>query len=228
MMVEKTSEKSAVVTLLLCIFLGNFGIHRFYVGKWLTGILMLITLGGLGIWYLVDIALIVSNRFTDCGGRVIDLAKKPVSFRSVMTVFTIFIVAVYGLIIGSIIMTIMATGVLVTVAQGQLEAFRAGDMNAAYAYTSTEFQKNTALENFTTFARQYRLESNESVSFYDRKINGNHGMVTGRLTLKDGTVYALQYRLEKEGEQWKVIGIGIGVQDNAKPSAPAAKKPNKK
>jgi TM2 domain-containing membrane protein YozV len=224
MIIEKTSEKSAVVTLLLCIFLGSFGIHRFYVGKWLTGILMLITLGGLGIWYLVDIALIVSNRFTDCGGRVIELAKKPASFRNIMTVFTVFIVAFYGLIISSIIMTIMATGVLVDVAQGQLDAFRSGNMNSAYGYTSTEFQKNTSLENFSGFAHQYRLESNESVSFYDRKINGNSGVVTGKLTLKDGTVYALQYRLEKEGDQWKVTGIGIGVQGNPKPSAPAPAK----
>lgn len=43
------STKSGLVTLLLGIFLGVFGAHRFYVGKIGTGILMILTLGGLGI-----------------------------------------------------------------------------------------------------------------------------------------------------------------------------------
>jgi len=63
-----TSEKNRLVALLLCIFPGGIGIHRFYVGKIGTGILMILTFGGFGIWVAVDLILIVTNLFTDING----------------------------------------------------------------------------------------------------------------------------------------------------------------
>jgi TM2 domain-containing membrane protein YozV len=65
------SKKDYVPTLLLCFFLGTFGAHRFYVGKIGTGILMLVTLGGLGIWMLIDFILIVCSKFKDKNGLYI-------------------------------------------------------------------------------------------------------------------------------------------------------------
>jgi hypothetical protein len=63
------SPKSRLAALLLCWFFGIFGVHQFYVGKIGTGILQIITLGGLGIWTLVDFILIIVGSFKDKQGR---------------------------------------------------------------------------------------------------------------------------------------------------------------
>lgn len=54
------TKKSTVVTWLLWFFLGGLGGHRYYIGKIGTGILMTVTLGGLGIWTLIDAIFIQS------------------------------------------------------------------------------------------------------------------------------------------------------------------------
>ena len=66
--VRTVSDKNWLVALLLCIFLGAIGIHRFYVGKIGTGILMIVTFGGFGIWVLIDLIMIATNGFTDVDG----------------------------------------------------------------------------------------------------------------------------------------------------------------
>lgn len=64
-------DKGFVPAILLCFFLGALGLHRFYVGKIGTGILMLLTLGGFGIWVIIDFVMIVIGKFTDKDGRAL-------------------------------------------------------------------------------------------------------------------------------------------------------------
>jgi TM2 domain-containing membrane protein YozV len=56
-MEEESEGKDPLVTLLLSIFFGWCGLDRFYRGAYFTGILKLISFGGLGIWWLIDILL---------------------------------------------------------------------------------------------------------------------------------------------------------------------------
>lgn len=68
---EEVSDKSRLATALFAWFLGVFGAHRFYVGKIGTGVLMLFTFGGLGIWALIDFIMAVAGRFKDKDGSLI-------------------------------------------------------------------------------------------------------------------------------------------------------------
>jgi len=68
------SDKGFVPTALLCFFLGVLGVHRFYAGKVGTGIIQLLTLGGLGIWALIDLIMIICGTFTDKNGAKIKMS----------------------------------------------------------------------------------------------------------------------------------------------------------
>ena len=65
---DDISTKSRLAVTLLSWFLGPIGIHRFYLGKIGTGILMIVTAGGLGIWWLIDFIMAVSGAMKDKEG----------------------------------------------------------------------------------------------------------------------------------------------------------------
>jgi len=62
------SEKDWLVTLLLSIFLGTLGVDRFYLGQTGLGILKLLTCGGAGVWVLIDIILVATDKMRDDRG----------------------------------------------------------------------------------------------------------------------------------------------------------------
>ena len=68
---SKESDKKRLVAFLLCFFLGFLGVHRFYVNKTGSGILQLVTLGGLGLWALIDTIMILCGAFKDKQGNAI-------------------------------------------------------------------------------------------------------------------------------------------------------------
>jgi hypothetical protein len=65
------SPKSRLVATLLAWFLGVLGVHRFYLGKVGTGLLMLFTLGGFGLWAFVDFIVIVVGSMRDSEGLLV-------------------------------------------------------------------------------------------------------------------------------------------------------------
>ena len=66
------SDRSRLVALLFCVFLGFFGAHRFYAGRYLMGVIYLLTAGLLGIGWIVDMVLIALGRMRDRNGLPIE------------------------------------------------------------------------------------------------------------------------------------------------------------
>jgi len=65
------SNKDGILTFLLALFLGMLGIDRLYTSNLLIGILKMVSLGGLGVWWVYDIYLLVTGNYKDKYGRVV-------------------------------------------------------------------------------------------------------------------------------------------------------------
>ena len=60
--------KSTLPAILLCLFLGSLGIHRFYLGYTLIGVIQLLTFGGFIIWAIVDLIMLIIGSLKDSEG----------------------------------------------------------------------------------------------------------------------------------------------------------------
>ena len=67
----QSTAKSFNTTLILSILLGGLGVDRFYLGYTMLGVLKLITGGGLGIWWLIDVIMIATRKMTDAQGQAL-------------------------------------------------------------------------------------------------------------------------------------------------------------
>jgi predicted nucleic acid-binding Zn ribbon protein len=65
------ANRKLLPVFLLAFLLGPFGAHRFFVGKTGTAVLQLFTLGGMGLWVLYDLVVIITGNFTDKEGHKI-------------------------------------------------------------------------------------------------------------------------------------------------------------
>lgn len=204
------SPKSAGVTLLLCLLFGMLGFHRFYVGKIGTGILMLITLGGLGIWVLIDLILIVSNKFDDKEGRTLTLMHKPSPIKKALLIIATILSWIILLIGTFLAFVFYLTSGIVDVVQKQLDALKAGHIEEAYSYTSKDFKKATSMDDFKAFLEAHPIfKDTDKASFNNRSISYDNGIISGTiagtLSTKEGTETAVQFRAIKEDGTWKIF-----------------------
>lgn len=93
----KKNYKDYTKTLLFCFFLGMFGVHRFIHKRYLSATIMLLTFGGFGIWYLIDLIIIMTKHFKDSKNRTITYKGK---FKKNRT--NIFVVTLAAIIILSV------------------------------------------------------------------------------------------------------------------------------
>ena len=67
-MQQMNSDKDWIITLVLAILVGGLGIDRFYTGSIILGVLKLVTFGGLGLWWLIDLIMLVTGSYKDGNG----------------------------------------------------------------------------------------------------------------------------------------------------------------
>ena len=208
--VSDLSPKSSKATLVLCLFFGILGVHRFYVGKIWTGLFMLLSVGGLGAWVLIDLISIIKNQFEDKKGRPLKLTHNlsPIKETGLIggTIVAWFIICV-----ASVSTVAMYTTVsLVNIVEYQLAALKTGDIEKAYTYNSSVFQKNVPIQNFKRFIDQFpALKNNANSSFKVRKILNNAGFLSGTLTAISGEQTPVEYHLINQDGQWKISNIRI-------------------
>lgn len=98
---ETLSDKSSKVTAILATFFGTLGLHRFYTGYFLIGLIQLITCGGFVIWAIIDIISIYRNTYLDCHDR--PLKDYNSGFIKCLVLFLVISLIVWFFIVSSFV-----------------------------------------------------------------------------------------------------------------------------
>lgn len=95
-MPAKVGEKNFITAWILSLVVGWLGVDRFYLGKVGTGILKLLTLGGFGVWYIIDLIMIITNATRDKDGDKLDGYEKNKTVAIAVTVVVFFFFVIMG------------------------------------------------------------------------------------------------------------------------------------
>ena len=221
---ENVSPKSGLTAFILCMFFGIFGIHRFYVGKIGTGLLMLITFGGLGFWSFYDFVSIVCQNFKDKQDRYVIITRSPKAARNLLLAFLLFYVSLIGFIMVTAGAKLSAVK---RVAKNELAVLRTNDIAKAYSLTSEDFKKSVSLEDFKKFIHAYpQFTTNTDSTFEDIKFQDNTGGIKGYLIMPDKTQVPMEMRLVNQDQHWQVESLDLTTSPVAKPDATPATVPN--
>lgn len=139
------SEKSLVVTWLLAYFVGNLGIDRFYLGQIWTGVLKLLTLGGLGVWTFIDIVFTAFGKRKNKQGNVLKGSQKEWKVLKILTaiymVLVILSLVYFAMFVPSLIRNVKRKADVLSL-QNSIKLFETNVSGSLPAATSVGNSKN--------------------------------------------------------------------------------------
>ena len=155
-----------------------------------------------------------------CGHAVVEGAGQAMPLQSnnlekpKMKLWKKITLGVVTLIVVAVGSAFFFTSGLIDPVDRQLAALRTGNIEAAYGETSKAFRESTSIDDFRRFLENYPILTKiEDHSFTGRKVENGLGFLSGKLMTKEGGVQPVEYRLVKENDAWKILGIDL----NAKP-----------
>lgn len=125
--IDSSKQRHFLAAFFLSFIFGVFGVDRFYMGKIWTGILKLLTFGGLGIWAMVDLSVIISGKARDKQGNKLIDSEKYKSFANKVVFYTTFISIALFIVISAIsvyLMTVLVNSIVNGAGSGLNDVFK--------------------------------------------------------------------------------------------------------